>query len=234
MNTYSQVCYLILDELKLTSDDSLYNEEHVLFLLNKYRAFLLKQKYSNDIKKTIPDSNYQTVSFNLTQTPAIAGESCEGGTYLRTTEKAPFVMSFSNTRIYSTQAGYFNSDITYITRDRFKYVGCNKYLQNIIYATTGPDNHIYLKSSNPQYLYLQNLSMTAVFEDAEIASALNTEEICDIMDRTYPLEEALVPIVVEMIVKELRVATYGLEDVNNDASDNMAEAAVKQEPDGKG
>jgi hypothetical protein len=65
MNTYSQVCYLVLDELKLTSDDSLYNEEHVIYLLNKYRAFLLKQKYSNDIKKTIPESNYQTISFDL-------------------------------------------------------------------------------------------------------------------------------------------------------------------------
>jgi hypothetical protein len=48
---------MCLDELHLTSDDSLFNEDHILFLINKYRAFLLKQRYS-DIKKQIPESNY--------------------------------------------------------------------------------------------------------------------------------------------------------------------------------
>ena len=228
MNTYSQVCYLVLDELKLTSDDSLYNEEHVIYLLNKYRAFLLKQKYSNDIKKTIPESNYQTISFDLEQTPAIAGEPCEGGTYLKTTVKAPYTMSFSNTRLYPTPAGYFNSEITFVTRDRFKYVGCNKYLQNIIYGTIGPDNYIYLKSSNPQYLYLEKVSMTGVFEDAQAASAIGDDVACDVLDRTYPLEEALIPIAVELIVKELKTALYGPEDTKNNSADDLAEVNVKQ------
>ena len=43
---------MVLDEIKLTSDDSIINENHVIFLLNKYRTFLLKQRYS-DIKKPI-------------------------------------------------------------------------------------------------------------------------------------------------------------------------------------
>lgn len=229
MNTYSEVCYLVLDELKLTSDDSLYNEEHVLYLLSKYRAFLLKQKYANDIKKAIPESNYQTISFSLEQTPAIAGEPCEGGTYLRTATKAPYLMTFSNTRVYPTPTGYFNNEITYVTRDRFKYVGCNKYLQNIIYATLGPDNYLYLKSSNPQYLYLEGITMTGIFEDASAASELDPNKTCDLMDRNYPLEEALIPIVVELVVKELKTALYGPEDTKNNGSDDLAEVNVKQQ-----
>lgn len=54
MSTYRELVYLVLDELKLTSDDALFNEEHVMFLLGKYRGFLLKQQYK-DIKKEIPE-----------------------------------------------------------------------------------------------------------------------------------------------------------------------------------
>ena len=70
MSTYRELVYLVLDELKGTSDDFTYTEEHIMFLLSKYRAFLLKQKY-NDIKKQIPESNYQTICIDLTEVPAI-------------------------------------------------------------------------------------------------------------------------------------------------------------------
>ena len=55
--TYREIVYACLDILKLTSDDSLYTEDHIIFLANKARTLLLKQRYS-DIKKRIPESNY--------------------------------------------------------------------------------------------------------------------------------------------------------------------------------
>ncbi len=42
--TYKELAYLVLDELKLTSDDSLINENHVIFLLSKYIYQLSKTK----------------------------------------------------------------------------------------------------------------------------------------------------------------------------------------------
>lgn len=57
MSTYRQLTYLVLDEIKGVSDDFTYTEDHIIFLLDKYRAFLLKQRYS-DIKKQMPESNY--------------------------------------------------------------------------------------------------------------------------------------------------------------------------------
>lgn len=50
MATYREIVYMVLDELKINSDDKYFEEEHVMFLMDKYRAFLLKQRYS-DIKK---------------------------------------------------------------------------------------------------------------------------------------------------------------------------------------
>lgn len=40
--TWRELIYMINDELKLDSDDSSFNEEHIAFLAGKYRAFLLK------------------------------------------------------------------------------------------------------------------------------------------------------------------------------------------------
>ena len=81
MSKYRELVYMVLDELKLSSDDSYFTEDHIIFLLGKYRTLLLKQRYS-DIKKPIPESNYQTICLNLVRVPAISGEPCEGGLYL--------------------------------------------------------------------------------------------------------------------------------------------------------
>ena len=43
--TYREIIYMCLDALKITSDDAIFNEDHILFLVNKYRNLLLQQKY---------------------------------------------------------------------------------------------------------------------------------------------------------------------------------------------
>lgn len=229
MSTYKELVYMVLDELKLYSDDALYTEDHVIFLLGKYRTFLLKQRYS-DIKKQIPESNYQTICLDLIEVPAISGEPCEGGTYLRSKEKIPFLMKIGTPRVYSID--YYQGEITYVSRERMRYVGYNRYLQNIIYASIGPDNYLYFKSFNPQYLYLEKVKMTGIFEDPKAASDLqcpdeNGDTTCDILDRIFPIEDALVPPMVELIVKELLGAEYRPKDEVNDAKDELSNVATK-------
>lgn len=222
MSTYRELVYLILDELKMTSDDSTFNDEHVMFLLSKYRGFILKQQYK-DIKKEIPESNYQTVCIDLIPVSAITGIPCEGGEYLRSTKKIPSLMSLVSPSIYPED--YYQGNITLISRDRMKYVGNNRWLQNIIYASIGPDNYLYMKSSNPQYIYLEKVRLTGIFEDPDKASELSCDKEnaeCDPMDTDFPLEEALIPQVVELVLKELSGYLYKPEDNINNASDDLA------------
>ena len=47
MSTYRELVYIILDQIRATSDDSLYNDAHISYLIDKYRSMLLKQKYSD-------------------------------------------------------------------------------------------------------------------------------------------------------------------------------------------
>ena len=222
--TWREIIYMCLDQVKLTSDDSFITEGHVQFLISKIRAAVLKQKYS-DVKKEIPESNYQTICLDLIETPAIAGEPCEGGSYLRSQQKIPSTLTIGNTQIYPVD--YYQGEITFVSRERMRYVGHNKWLQNIIYASLGPDSHLYFKSSNPQYLYMEKAKMTGIFDDTDKAAELECssegEEVCDIMDRKFPLEEGLVASVIELTVKYLNGVAYKPKDTTNNAADDLSD-----------
>lgn len=230
MSTFRELVYLVLDELKGMSDDFSFTEDHVMFLLSKYRAFLLKQRYF-DVKKQIPESNYQTMCLDLIEVPAIAGQPCDGGSYLRSKQKIPFLMQIGTPRVYPVD--YYQGEITYVSRDRMRYVGYNKFLQNIIYCSIGPDNYLYFKSSNPQFLYLEKVRFTGIFQDALKASELqcpnsDEETVCDPMDRVFPIEDSLVPPLVELIIKELAGPVYSPDDENNNAKDDLSNTMMRK------
>ena len=224
--TYKEVIYIILDEIKGTSDDFIFNEDHILFLIDKYRAFLLKQRYS-DIRKQIPESNYQTICLDLIEVPAISGEPCEGGSYLRSRDKIPFLMPLGITRVYPID--YYQGEISFINRDRMRYVGYNKYLNNIIYCSIAPDNYLYFKSNNPQFLYLEKVRMVGIFLDSVKASSIHCDDEdkeCDPLDRLFPLEDSLLPNLTELVVKELTNSIYRPDDESNNAKDDLANTNI--------
>lgn len=224
MSTYKELIYLCLDELKLYTDDASFTEEHIMFLLNKCRGFLLKQKYS-DVKKQIPESNYQTICVDLTK-DSQTDNGCNVE-YLRSTEKIPYLMEIGNTVI--SPIDYYGGNITYVSRERLRYVGYNKYMQNIIYASLNPNSYLYLKSSNPQFLYLKKVRITGIFEDAQATSDLQCDgdKECDIFDRNFPIEEALIYPLIHLVVQELTENEYKPEDKENNSDDNLSDVAIK-------
>jgi hypothetical protein len=126
-----------------------------------------------------------------------------------------------------TSPDFLAGEITFVSRDRMKYVGHNRFLRNIIYCTIGPDFKLYLKSQNPQAYYLENVQFSGVFENSAEAAKMQCDSTsantkCDPLDMTYPLEEALVPLVIEFIVKELTGAIYKPADTQNNAADDLS------------
>lgn len=224
MAKYKEIVSMVLDMLKVNSDDSFFTEGHIIFLAGRYRSFLLKQRYSSDIKKIIPESNYQSLCLNLEQVEAIEGLPCEGGYMLRTTSEIPDLLPFGNTRLYAS-GSYYNGEITFTTKDRMKYIGCNKWLQNMIYACLDPNGKVYINSPNPQFIYLESVTLHGLFENAEEASKLDCKNssTCDIMDMGFPLEDALITPLIELIVKELAPSVAAPEDKENNADDNMSQ-----------
>lgn len=230
-----ELIFMVMDELKNSSDDSYFTEDHIIFLANKYRSFLLKQRYGTDIKKTIPESNYQLICLPL-QEIEFEESFCYTGPRLVSSVELPTIMSFGTKRIFS-EVDFTTIHMTLVSRDRFNYVGNDPWLKNIIYATIGPDYRLYLKSSNPQHLYLQNIQINAIFEDFLKASELElSNNVCQegedctiipLIDREFPIEAALVPPLIELIVKKLIPALYKPEDSSNNASDDLSKVQVK-------
>lgn len=232
-----EIVYMVLDLAKAaTSDDSFWTEEHVVFLLKKYRSFLIKKEQEKEKATTdiASEFEYQQICLDLEKVPAIDGEPCTGGYYLRTTKKIPKVLEGNEPRVYPIDF-YQGINITFIPRDRMRYVGTNKFLRNIIYVSLGPDLHLYLTSNNPQFLYLKKLRMSAVFEDFDNISCYLCDDdgstdstACDVLDETFPIREYLVPTLIELVVKELVGTEYKPVDEKNNASDDLPKVANKQ------
>ena len=221
--TLREIVFICMDEIKLHSDDSFYTEDHLVFLLNKYRSFVLKKELEKE-NKQLSSSNGQTICLDLIE---IRDENnpC-GESMLRTEQKIPNLVNDCKVSLYPVN--YFEGDhIIYTTMERMRYTTYNKWTKNLIYAAKGPDDYLYIKSSNPQYLYLEKLRMKAIFEDFESAAQYACDEDgdklqCDILDMKFPIENALVPIVIELVVKELLGVKYQPRDTHNNASDDAS------------
>ena len=222
--TLRELVFLVLDELKINSDDSYFNEDHVVFLLNKYRSFVLKKELEKE-NKQLSSTNSQIICLDLIEVRD--EENPCGRSMLRTEQTIPNLVNDCKVSLYPVN--YFEGDrIIYTTMERMRYTTYNKWTKNLIYAAKGPDDYLYLKSSNPQYLYLEKLRMKAIFEDFESAAKYACDEAgeelqCDILDMKFPIENALVPIVVEMVVKELLGAEYRPKDSSNNADDDLSD-----------
>lgn len=232
MATYKEIVDMVLDEIKAHTGDSDITEEHVIFLSNLYRLFLLEQKKKKDGVSSLSSANQQTICLNLEKVQAIPDLEYCNELYLRSLEEVPALLDQDSANVYIHD--YFSIMTALVSKDRFKYVGNNKYMRNIIYCTLGADNHLYLKAVNPQFKYLKKskAKITGIFEDSQKAAELvlvcNEQEgtKCDILDQDFPLQADLIPSMIELIVKELLGVNYRPKDTYNDSTDDLADLAA--------
>ena len=228
--TFRELIYMVLDRLKATSDDSYYTEDHIKSLLNTYRSKLIQDAYSS-IKKEIPQSYYQCITLPLEYTTSVAGAPCVGGRYLRSINKVPKWLPVASPIIYPVDV-LTGLNMTKVPITRFRFIGDNKWFNNIIYFSLGPDNILYCKSNNPQFKYLEKISIYAVFEDTEEAEKLSCcsceDTKCSPLDKPFPIEEALIPTLLDIVISALNSSVYRPIDDNNDSTDDLPNAARHQ------
>ena len=224
-----ELVYICLDELKLSaSDDSFFNENHIRFLLNKWRAKLLKQEYDNSKHKEVSESAYQTICLDLEDNNPLGDDLNCGEFFRRSVKAVPALLNGVGSPILSAGGMFSNDRIVYVPRQRMRFVGYNKWLKNIIYAALGDDSRLYLSSNNSQFKHLEKIQVSGVFEDAEEAMELScnsADDSCDLMDREYPFESYLVPVLVYSVVKELLGPKYQPIDDQNNNKDDLATLA---------
>ena len=217
--TLREIVYMIMDELKLMSDDSYFNEDHIKFLVNKYRVYLLNQAYKKDITSKPSDSNYQILSVELESKPEEDDSLYFSNKdfYVKSADNIPNILDISNTKIYPTNSR-FGYVFSLVSNDRMKFIGYNKWMKNIIYCTI-EDNTLYAYTySNDINTESITINIKGIFEDVEAAYNGNG----DFMDLEYPLEPSLIPLLIQSVVQELAPKTVQPEDSINNAADDKS------------
>lgn len=87
-----ELVYIVLDLCKNASDDAYYTEEHVEWLLNKNRSFLLKREQER-LKQKSSELNEQTICVDLEPYNGLCDDCSD--TYLRSAQKVPEIISNS-------------------------------------------------------------------------------------------------------------------------------------------
>lgn len=222
MQTYGELVYLILDELKLISDDKQFEEEHIIVLINQYRNLLLKQRYS-DIRKEMPVSNLQSINITLSVEDTILKSNIPLPTILN--------LNVQNLTIISSISTFWQGEFSFIDYNQFRYTGYNRWLNSIVYVTVGPDGYLYCKSNNLSFLQLTDITVTSIFENPlevhNLSTPINETSEDSILDIPIPIEGNLLPLLKEIIIKELSGAIYRPEDEINNANDNLNKVSIK-------
>ena len=230
MATFAEIVYSVLDILKQRSDDAYYTEEHILFLATKMRALLLERKYKgsrNKAYESMSEENLQQVCLSVVPSNNIPS-GCFG-TWLQSTVKVPDLMP-EYSAVTCTGHDLLCTNVQFIPYERMPYVGYNKWLHNIIYAAKSKDGYVYLRSQNPQFVFLEHIGLTGLYSDP-LEAAKYSHEACmagtpgcgDPMQQKFPLEAALIPSCIEMVVQELAGSVYAPEDKQNDGKDNFGD-----------
>lgn len=222
MQTYGELVYLILDELKLISDDKQFEEEHIIVLINQYRNLLLKQRYS-DIRKEMPVSNLQSIDITLSVEDTILKSNMPLPTILN--------LNVQNLTTISSISTFWQGEFSFIDYNQFRYTGYNRWLNSIVYVTIGPDGYLYCKSNNLSFLQLTDITVTSIFENPlevhNLSTPINETSEDSILDIPIPIEGNLLSILKEIIIKELSGAIYRPEDEINNANDNLNKVSIK-------
>lgn len=246
MTTYGQMIYYCLDAVKALSDDTQVTEEHIMFLLDKYRATVLRQTYDSGKAKdgtNVSSDNYQLIPIDklyLVRPKDLEANiySDDGLDYILYGSDTHYKSNYKyskDTKIPSVLPGFvpkvyitdlFKSVATYVDNDRFEYTNWHKYLKNFIYATIGTDRHLYIKSGNVERLELvDKVNIYAVFENpSEVYAITNPDD--DLYDCGFPMEDALIPVVITNVVKDILGVMYRPHDKYNNADDDLANIAA--------
>lgn len=216
---------MVRDLLKISSDDSYITSQHILFMLEKFRAYVLKSKYEGK-ESEIPDADKSTIKIEL---ELVSDNEISGIPLLRSTEPLPSETIFDSISIRTNRL-MGNPNIVYVPFERFPYAGNNRYLKNIIYWTIDNEDYVLVKSCDPHFEYLRELTLDGVFESplevAESESACKNLEV-NYDDVDFCLEDDLVQLVIDYVVKTFTNSIYKPEDVQNNTNDDLAGLAVR-------
>ena len=223
--TLKEGIYDIRENLKLLNIDSDTTDRHIVFLMNLFRAVIIRQFFTNNpgehrdmltqtlyMELELVDKSrfplYDTIDSTLLATklalPNIIGQQLYKEIEVRTIER-------------------IGAEVEILHKDRVSEVLYAP--KNFIYGFREDDGKLYLFGNSPMYKNLTQITVTAVLEDPEsILTIHSSNDDLDIYPITSHLWVTVKGMVVEHISKEMSVP----KDLVNDNRDEQEAEAQKQ------
>ena len=215
MRSYREAVYLILDSVKSFSDDSIWENEHIVAQLNKYRAILIKQRYL-DKKREIPHAFYQRLNIEINDN--------DSGRFFKSKSKIPNSIDnqILNTYAYLSTDGFNTNKISFVIPQRFETSGSNKWLKNNMFACIGMDSYLYLKIPTGDLNGFETLILDTILDNPLEANRMSAEPISDELSLDFPVDEALYQTIIELVIKEISTLNgLPVDNLNNANDDNQ-------------
>lgn len=212
--TYRDLVFIIIDELKILSDDSTFEPEHFSFAINKYRALLFSQKYKGK-KVDIPTVWYQRLTVPFTT-------KVTGTSLYKSTKKIPQVLDITDPWKYTfiIEQNKYTETINFVNPHKFKFTGFNKWLATQKYATIGIDGFMYVKRSDSADN--QSLYYDTILDNPIDADSFNNTNTPDFLDIEFPCEESMIQPIIDLCLKEFSSVIGISRDITNNASDDSS------------
>jgi len=222
-----QVIYDVKETLKKYSDDSDYDNRHILYLCNLKRAKFLRQLLDDKTRNFDPILmqsfclGFEEVSKDLCGITT----SC---TVMRSIKPLPRLLQVRNrnTLVSVKFAEVFAKTLKIIDFSQAPYV-LDKPYNNSIYLTIDSNNYVYMISKLPEHKMIECLYFTGVFENPSELEDFNSCCNCNIVkscfdeDTEYPAPSFIIDLIRDEVVK-LYITTKEkmIEDKDNNSDDN--------------
>lgn len=233
MTTFREAVYMVLDLLKQISDDAYYTEEHILFLLSKVRATLIKKKYSttrNQPFQVVDKANYQEIRFDLEPNTSLGPGRWYQGYINDDPVPVPRILPVGQAQAF-VDRNVRNERVSVVLPERLRFVGYNKWLRPCTYCSVSDNNRFQVRQLDDTEMQLNSMVLFAIYENCLESTPLSCdpvdEEAQEFLDKRFPLEEQLMAQCIELVVQEVTGSKWQPQDRHNNAKDDMSDMAVR-------
>lgn len=226
MATTREVIYDIRERLRKYSDDSEYDNRHILYVCNLKRAKFLRQLL-DDKTRGYDSILLQAFCLGFTEvSKGLCGIEAEC-TVLKSTQPIPKLLEVRNrnTLVSIQPSVVLSKQFKIIDWTQASYILDRSY-SNGIYATVDVDNYIYLISKNDEYKLIDCLYVTGIFdnpldlEDYSNCCNCPTPTSCFEEDTTYPAPSFLIDLCADEVVKLFLGTKERIEEDKDNNSDD--------------
>ena len=210
MSTYRHAVYMVLDQVKMKIDDNHLTSDHVIAILNKYRALFIKQRYGGQRKRPLPSPYYQTLRVEVDPNTKKSFDPIPNLIYLNTLEFTTDIDAVNALNTFK---------ITLVHPSRLPHVGHNKYISTILYGAIDYDRYFKVKYNGT---LPSAFLISAILDNPLDIIEFNELDIQDPLDLEFPIEEAALAEIIAGVVKEVAgIRLFPYKETNNAAETNL-------------